>query len=164
MFAYLNAALGPKRRGTLFISFFIQSLLLIITALLVQSGAIPGLQSSSEGNIEIIWSQEVLIVLLSIQAGGQIVASRALGYNDLPTLVVTVTLCDLVSDPKLFRLRNQKRDRRLFSIILTFVGAIAGGWITKTTGDIYAVIWLVAGIKLLISATWLFWGDDDDCM
>jgi hypothetical protein len=43
--------------------------------------------------------QEVPIILLSLLSGVQIVASRALGFNEIPT-VVTSLLCDLTSDPR----------------------------------------------------------------
>ncbi|KAL5360436.1 hypothetical protein BJX96DRAFT_71263 [Aspergillus floccosus] len=161
LFARLNSALGPRQRGTLVLTFFLQTAMLIITAALVQSGAIPGIHRLAGDGAETEWSQEAPIVLLSIQSAGQIVASRALGYNEVPTVVITSLLCDLVSDPKLFLLRNAKRDRRMVAFTLTLVGAIAGGWITKATGDIYAVMWLAAGIKFVISMAWMFWEEDE---
>lgn len=135
--------------------------MLIITAALVQSGTIPGIRRLPGDSSNTEWSQEAPIVLLSIQSAGQIVASRALGYNEVPTVVITSLLCDLVSDPKLFFLRNAKRDRRMVAFTLTLVGAIAGGWITKATGDIYAVMWLAAGIKFIISIAWVLWEEDE---
>ncbi|KAL4888064.1 hypothetical protein BDV59DRAFT_189333 [Aspergillus ambiguus] len=162
LFARLNSALGPRQRRTLIISFLIQSIVLMVTALLVQSETIPGIQQEGKIHMETEWSQEAAIVLLSIQSAGQIVASRALGYNEIPTVVITSLLCDLVSDPKLFLLQNKKRDRRVVAFVLTLAGAIAGGWITKTTGDIYAAMWLVAAIKFVISAAWVFWEEDVD--
>ncbi|KAK2757884.1 hypothetical protein FQN54_004290 [Arachnomyces sp. PD_36] len=159
-FARLNSALGPKRRGTLIFSFLLQSIMLIITASLVQSGVIAGITFQPQVS-ETQWTQEAPIVLLSFQSAGQIVASRALGYNEIPTVVITSLLCDLMSDPKLFLAKNIKRDRRVIAFTLTLVGAIAGGWITKGTGDIYACLWLVAGIKLVVAGAWVFWEDDD---
>ena len=134
--------------------------MLILTACLVQSGVIAGLPLHNLATAEPDWTQEVPIVLLSIQSAGQIVASRALGYNEIPTVVITSLLCDLMSDPKLFLLRNEKRDRRIIAFVLTLVGAIAGGWITKGTGDIYAALWIAAGIKLGIASAWLFWKEE----
>jgi hypothetical protein len=157
IFARLNRLFGGKKRGTLILSFFLQVIMLVITACLVQSGVIAGISLNSQKSTETNWSQEVPIVLLSIQSAGQIVASRALGYNEIPTVVITSLLCDLMSDPKLFLLRNEKRDRRIIAFVLTLVGAIAGGWITKATGDIYAVLWIAAGIKLGIASAWVFW-------
>ncbi|KNG87640.1 hypothetical protein ANOM_003620 [Aspergillus nomiae NRRL 13137] len=162
IFARLNRLFGPKKRGTLILSFGLQVVMLILTACLVQSGVIAGLPLHNLATAEPDWTQEVPIVLLSIQSAGQIVASRALGYNEIPTVVITSLLCDLMSDPKLFLLRNEKRDRRIIAFVLTLVGAIAGGWITKGTGDIYAALWIAAGIKLGIASAWLFWKEELD--
>lgn len=84
-------------------------------------------------------------------------ASRALGFNEIPTVVITSLLCDLMSDPKLFLLRNEKRDRRMIAFVLTLVGAIVGGWVTKATGDIAPILWLAAGIKFIVALAWGFW-------
>lgn len=132
--------------------------MLVITALLVQSDLIEGIPPEPEA--EDPWTQEVPIILISVQAAGQIVASRALGYNEIPTVVITSVLCDLMSDPKLFLSRNEKRDRRVVAFVLTLVGAISGGWITKATADIYACLWLIAGTKLVIVGAWVFWKED----
>ncbi|KAF4214594.1 hypothetical protein CNMCM8980_002741 [Aspergillus fumigatiaffinis] len=160
LFAWLSRLLGPKRRGTLVLSFFLQVAMLVITASLVQSGVIAGIPSNPASS-ETHWNQEAPIVLLSIQSAGQIVASRALGFNEIPTVVITSLLCDLVSDPKLFLLRNEKRDRRVVAFVLTLVGAIAGGWITKGTHDISPVLWIAAGLKLMISVSWIFWRENE---
>ncbi|KEY80438.1 hypothetical protein BA78_5164 [Aspergillus fumigatus] len=160
LFARLNRLLGPRRRVTLVLSFLLQVAMLVITASLVQSGVIAGIPSNPASS-ETHWSQEAPIVLLSIQSAGQIVASRALGFNEIPTVVITSLLCDLVSDPKLFLLRNEKRDRRMVAFVLTLIGAIAGGWITKATRDISPVLWMAAGLKLIISVSWIFWRENE---
>lgn len=92
-----------------------------------------------------------------MQSAGQTVASRVLGYNEVPTVVITSLLCDLMMDPKLFLLRNEKRDRRVIAFILTLVGAIAGGWISKATGNIWAALWIIAGLKFFMSVALSFW-------
>ncbi|KAJ5678548.1 uncharacterized protein N7477_004181 [Penicillium maclennaniae] len=156
LFAWLNRAVGAQRRGSLMLSFLIQASIILITASLIQTGVVSSkLDSQSQGTTH--WSQEVPIVLLSLQSAGQIVASRALGFNEIPTVVITSLLCDLMSDPKLFLLRNEKRDRRVVAFILTLIGAIVGGWVTKATGEIAPTLWLSAGIKLAVVIAWGFW-------
>jgi hypothetical protein len=159
LFAHLSRTLGARRRGSLIFSFLLQATMLITTASLVQTGVIAGI-TLHPNTSEPQWSQEVPIVLVSIQSAGQIVASRALGYNEIPTVVITSLLCDLMSDPQLFLARNVKRDRRVVAFSLTLVGAIVGGWVTKGTGDIHVCLWMVAGIKLGISGAWVFWRED----
>lgn len=129
-----------------------------LTASLVQGGVVAGIKKTAAGKAE--WSQESAIVLLSFQSADQIVASRALGFNEIPTVVITSLLCDLVSDEELFALRNGKRDRRILAFCLTMLGAIAGGWITTATGDIAPVLWLAGGIKLAMAGSWSVWKRD----
>lgn len=139
------------------LSFFIQASLILITAALVQAGVVSSAMESGLVQTTTQWDSEVPIVLLSFQSAGQIVASRVLGYNEIPTVVITSLLCDLMSDPKLFLLRNEKRNRRLAAFILTLVGAIVGGWVTKVTQQISPVPWLAAGIKFSVVLSWGFW-------
>ncbi|KAJ5296193.1 hypothetical protein N7508_011014 [Penicillium antarcticum] len=157
LFARLHSALGARRRGSLMMSFMLQASIIIITAGLVQGGAISSALDDRLSQTTPPWDQEVPIVLLSIQSAGQIVASRALGFNEIPTVVITSLLCDLVSDPKLFLIRNQKRDRRVIAFVLTLLGAIIGGWVTKATQAISPTLWLSAGIKVVVVIAWGLW-------
>ncbi|KAJ5573355.1 uncharacterized protein N7459_007782 [Penicillium hispanicum] len=157
LFAQINRIVGARRRGCLMLSFLIQASIIVITAGLVQGGVVSSALADSQSQSTTQWDQEVPIVLLSLQAAGQIVASRALGFNEIPTVVITSLLCDLMSDPKLFLLRNEKRDRRVVAFVLTLVGAIIGGWVTKATGEIAPILWLSAGIKLVVALAWGFW-------
>ncbi|KAJ5086177.1 hypothetical protein N7532_010948 [Penicillium argentinense] len=157
LFARLHRILGPRRRGCMMLSFLIQASVIIIAAGLIQGHVISSTLATGHPSGTPPWDQEVPIVLLSLQSAGQIVASRALGFNEIPTVVITSLLCDLMSDPKLFLLRNEKRDRRIIAFILTLVGAILGGWVTKTTEQIASALWLSAGIKLVAAGAWGFW-------
>ncbi|EPS31109.1 hypothetical protein PDE_06064 [Penicillium oxalicum 114-2] len=157
IFARINRFVGAQRRGCLILSFFIQASLIVVTAALVQAGAVSSAIEDNPLDPIVRWDQEVPIVLLSLQSAGQIVASRTLGYNEIPTVVITSLLCDLMSDPKLFLIRNEKRDRRIIAFVLTMVGAIVGGWVTKSTGNIAPVLWLAAGIKYVVAVAWGFW-------
>ncbi|KAJ5769747.1 uncharacterized protein N7511_001798 [Penicillium nucicola] len=157
LFAHLHRALGAQRRVSLMVSFLLQASIIIITAALVEGGAISSALGDRLSQAAPPWDQEVPIVLLSIQSAGQIVASRALGFNEIPTVVITSLLCDLVSDPKLFLIRNQKRDRRVIAFVLTLLGAIIGGWVTKATQAISPTLWLSAGIKVVVVVAWGLW-------
>ncbi|KAJ5989748.1 hypothetical protein N7499_010281 [Penicillium canescens] len=157
LFARLHSALGARRRGCLMMSFMLQTSIIILTAGLVEGGAISSALGDRLAQTAPPWDQEVPIVLLSIQSAGQIVASRALGFNEIPTVVITSLLCDLVSDPKLFLIRNQKRDRRVIAFVLTLLGAIIGGWVTKATQAISPTLWLSAGIKAVVVLAWGLW-------
>ena len=161
VFSRLSNTLGPRRRGALIVSFSIQAIILFLTACLIQTDVIAGIPISKLVGVAyadiIDWTQEAAIALLSFQSAGQIVASRALGFNEIPTVAITSLLCDLVSDVELLALRNGKRDRRIVAFCLTLLGAIAGGWITRATEDIAPVLWLAAGIKLVLVVLWVIW-------
>ncbi|KAJ4389958.1 hypothetical protein N0V93_007431 [Gnomoniopsis smithogilvyi] len=163
-FSRLNRRLGSKipQRGPLALSFFLQAALVFVAAILVQVGAVNQRQSD---NGVTDWREIAPIALLSFQAAGQIVASRVLGVNEVPTVVITSLLADLFSDPNLtakpILTGNRKRNNRVVGFVLTLVASIAGGWILKGTGQVQPVLWLVFGIKAVIGLAWLIWKEDD---
>jgi hypothetical protein len=147
------------QRSTIVVSFLIQALLTAISAGLSTAKIVP----ADAGDI-IPDNFIVLLplVLLSIQSAGQCVVSRFLGYNELPSIVLTSAYCDLVMDEKVFGglSDNSKRNRRILSTFLVIGGAVIGGFMTRK-GDIGPVLWLVAGIKVLMAAVWLLWRRKD---
>lgn len=94
---------------------------------------------------------------LAFQSGGQIVTSRILGFNEVPTTVLTSVYCDLASDSKFFVKDNVKRNRRMCAVVFILGGGIAGGFIAKTTAGLAAALWLAAAIKLCIAIAWSLW-------
>jgi len=139
----------------MFLSLLLQSLLTAIAALLSTLSIVPPDAGEAIPDNFIVL---LPIVLLSIQAGGQCVVSRFLGYNELPSIVLTSAYCDLAMDEKAFVgiTENAKRNRRILSMIMVVTGAIAGGFMTKG-GDIGTTIWTVAGIKLCMAGVWMIW-------
>lgn len=159
-FSRLHRILSPRepQRGSLALAFLIQAVLVCIAAALIQAGAVNEGQRD-DGTPD--WRELAPIALLSFQAAGQIVASRVLGVNEVPTVVITSLLCDLMSDPKLTArpvIRgNRKRSNRFLGFVLTLVGSIIGGWMLKGTGQVQPVLWLIFGIKGTISLCWAIW-------
>ncbi|KAF4554206.1 Hypothetical protein D9617_5g070830 [Elsinoe fawcettii] len=148
--------LGPLKRTTIILAFLVGALLCFISALLVQLGVVPpdAGRTVPDNNIVLL-----PLCLLSISAAGQIVVSRFLGYSELTTVVLTSAYCDLAYDEKLLTApltKNSKRNRRAASMIMTCVGAIAGGFLTYG-GDIAPAIWLAGGLKVLIGFALCFW-------
>jgi len=115
---------------------------------------------------EMDWRQCLPIALLSFQSAGQIVASRALKLNEIPTVVLTSMLHDLATDPRLLApwLSNPKRNQMLGAFAATLLGAIIGGFISIKTGQMQSTLWLVGGLKLSIAGAWLVWptGEGED--
>lgn len=138
-------------------SFLIQSTLILITAAIIQGGVLYGSPAGVSRDID--WKETIPIALLSFQSAGQIIGSRVLKVSEMPTVVLTSVLCDIASDPRLTdSLRtNVGRNRRVGGFLGILLGAVAGGWISRATGQISSVLWLAGGIKLLIAAWWTLW-------
>lgn len=146
------------RRGVLATSFAIQTILIAVAAALVQGDVVPGLKTGLEHGYE-DFITVIPIAMLAFQAGQQCVVARELGLNEIPTTVLTSVYCDLGNDRDLFAPFNQnwKRNRRFASAVLLLVGAIAGGWLSRTNIGMAAGLWFAAGIKLCITIAWLCW-------
>ncbi|KAK1757974.1 hypothetical protein QBC47DRAFT_131728 [Echria macrotheca] len=163
--------LRPQSKATLAISFLLQAIFILVTAALAQAHVVPAfaqarLSPTLDHEQEIVRAaleEDPLallpLALLAFQFGGQIVASRVLGFNEVPTNVLTSLYCDLLSDPLLFaRLgKNHKRNRRVIAAVLLVVGGIVGGWLQRTSAGMSAALWIAGGIKMVIAAAWLMW-------
>ncbi|OQE41855.1 hypothetical protein PENCOP_c004G03028 [Penicillium coprophilum] len=154
LFIHMHRFLSPRRRSTLILSFGIQTIALLVTAMLIQRGVITPKPENPRAPIE--WMQVLPISLLAFQAGGQICASRVLSLDEIPTVVVTAMLCDLLVDPKLTAKFNPKRNRRIGAFLALFLGAMTAGGLSKTT-SMASSIWLAMGLKLMITLGWVVW-------
>jgi uncharacterized membrane protein YoaK (UPF0700 family) len=154
IFIHMHRFLTPRRRSTMIISFGIQTVALLATAILIQLEVITPKPEDPRAPIE--WLQIVAISLLAFQAGGQICASRVLAMDEIPTVVVTAMLSDLLVDPKLTARFNPKRNRRVGAFLALFLGAMTAGGLTKTT-SMASSIWLAMGLKLMITLGWFVW-------
>ena len=138
-------------------SFALQSVIVFVVAAVIQAGVVNG--SLDTINTDIMWEDEIPISLLSFQAAGQIVGSRALGVTEIPSVVLTSMLCDIASDPEIAAplKSNAKRNRRALAFSCILVGAIVGGYIGEATRRMQIDLWIAGGIKVLITTAWFFW-------
>lgn len=99
------------------------------------------------------------LALLAFQFGGQIVTSRVLGFNEVPTNVLTSLYCDLLSDPQILAPigKNVKRNRRVAAIILMMAGGISGAWLQRSRAGMPAALWIAGAVKLAIAVSWVSW-------
>jgi uncharacterized membrane protein YoaK (UPF0700 family) len=146
---------GARKKGVFCASFAIQAVRLIISAALVQGKAVPGMASNEE-------SMTVLIplVLLGLQAGGQVSASDVLDYKEIPTTVLTSVYFGIAADTLLCDRKNPKRNRKIAAIVLLLLRAVSGGWLSKIPDGIPIIFWIAGGLKFCISIAWLFWKAD----
>lgn len=149
-------------------SFFVQSACILISAALAQSAAVPafaltrmGTEASEAARLGLETSELTLapLALMAFQFGGQIVTSRVLGFNEVPTNVLTSLYCDLLSDPMLWAPLggNVKRNRRVVAVLLMLVGAIIGAWLQRSGAGMPAALWIAGAVKMVIAGAWLGW-------
>lgn len=156
-FSRLGQYLGASRRRTLLLSSLIQASIILLCAILVETGIVEGrLEYIGE---DIDWIHIIPIALLSFQAPGQVWLTRDLSYAEVSTVVVSTMLYDFGSDPSLFDglRRNAARNRRFFGFCMLLTGAIAGGWITKKSRYITIPMWMAGTIKIGIVGAWAVW-------
>lgn len=105
------------------------------------------------------------IGLLSFQAAGKVVASRVLGFNALPSVVLTTLYNDLASDPTLFTaglMGNVQRNRRFGGLMFYIFGALLGGLFARSSLGFAGALWFTAGVKVLIVGAWLVWREEEE--
>ncbi|CAL8585002.1 hypothetical protein XPA_010584 [Xanthoria parietina] len=143
---------GPTRRLSLSISFLLQGLSILLAAIFITTDVIP--TNATRSNRVMIG-----IPVLAWQFGAQVAASRALGYNEIPTTVLTSVYNDLATDPRLWTRKNAKRNRRAAAAVLVLAGGIAGGWLSRLRVGFSIVLWTAGAIKLTIGLAWLAFGE-----
>ncbi|TVY64316.1 hypothetical protein LSUE1_G009247 [Lachnellula suecica] len=149
---------NPKSRGTLATSFFLQGGCIIVAAALVQTHVVPApLGVDVIGGDDIDFMELLPLAFLAFQSGGQIVTSRLLGFNEVPTTVLTSVYCDLASDPNVLAADNVKRNRRVAAVLSILIGGIVGGWISRSPATLSTNFWIAAAIKIGIAISWSVW-------
>lgn len=130
---------------------------MLITATIIEADLVQGGFDNISNDID--WKQEIAIGFLSFQAAGQIVGSRALSLSEIPTVVITSVLCDFASDPEIARplTANVKRNRRALAFLGILAGAVAGGWLSRVTGQMQIALWVAGGIKVAVVVAWVCW-------
>ncbi|RAL12215.1 YoaK family protein [Aspergillus homomorphus CBS 101889] len=158
LFIQTSRLLGPpRRRSSLILSFAVQSVCLLVAALLVELEVVAPRPENPRAPIQ--WMQIIPISLLAFQAGGQVCASRILEFDEIPTVVLTSLLCDLLVDPNLLARKNPKRDRRIGAFLALFLGAMTAGGLSKVT-SMASSLWFAFGLKLMITLAWMVWKTD----
>lgn len=168
-FANFHRLLSPRKRWVMIASFGLQCAMITVTASIVTAGVVSntrqGLaQKEEEQNSKISSSFPFLdllpIGLLAFQSAGQVVASRVLKFNAMPTVVLTTLYTDLMIDAHLLTaglFEDPQRNRRAASAIMLFVGAVIGGVIAKSWLGFAGALWIGAFLKGLMVLSWLLW-------
>ncbi|KUM60833.1 hypothetical protein ACN42_g6284 [Penicillium freii] len=159
IFSIAMRSVGSLRRGTLFVSFLVQTILIIIAVALIETDLIPHTSSDATLTGGPLFLELIPIGLLAFQSAGGMTCSRALGYNEIPTVVLTSVYFDIASDPKITDkpTTNVKRNRRIGGVVCLLIGAIVGGWLSRSSGGMQSALWMAAGLKFVAAIAWLFW-------
>lgn len=130
-------------RALLMGSFGLQSLLVLLVAILVHVDALQLEQKADALGI---------ICLLSISVGSQQVSVKAFETPEINSTMVTIPICDVLSDPHIFaRPRdNDLRNRRVGFFLAFFVEAIVGGCILHWNKPQLAIV-LAGAIKAVVA-------------
>ncbi|KAJ5675812.1 hypothetical protein N7462_008709 [Penicillium macrosclerotiorum] len=160
-FARLTHYLGPRRRKTLVTSFALQTILIVVATILIQTGVV---QKQVE-EVFIFKNQNLALIpiaLLAFQSAGTINSTRVLGFNEIPGVVLTSVYYDLASDGLFFESfgANRKRNRRLVGAVMLLTGAICGGWLSRSAGGMALSLWLAAFLKFMAGLGWVFWSPE----
>lgn len=156
-FVSCSRLLGPLRRVTIILSFAVQTILLLVAAVLAQIEAV----NPNPDNDPTKWIKDIAIALMSFQAAGQIIASKYLAFTEIPTVVLTALMCDLFIDEKLFQRpwsSNPKRNRKIGFVIALFAGALTAGGMAKGPG-LASGLWLAMAMKAVITGALFFWNE-----
>lgn len=97
---------------------------LILVGLLVLSTALLWTDAVTTKN----FSYLAVVAVLGLGVGLQVVTSRGLGVSEISSNVLTGTFTDLFGDLNLFKLHNEKRNRRIGAIVSMFLGALIGAF------------------------------------
>lgn len=172
----------PLHRWTLTLSFLIQAALVSTVAILAQmeiiSSASRGSAAFTSGtpkNPGDHYLDLLGIVILAFESAGQVCLSRVLGVSEIPTIVFTMAYHDLfgesLSTRKCWRESKTKREfldtqkkqiRRVPCIVFFFGRALVGGFVFDSSKvGFAAVLWIAAGVKVLICTAWCLWKRKD---
>lgn len=144
IFGQIATRLNIKTNRTwLIFSTFVQSLFLLVPAILLQSNALKAGSRTHDA---------VTIFLLAASAGIQISMSRSLSIPEIPTAMMTSVYADIITDPNLFTMevsspRVKSRNVRLCYVLMLFLGTLVGA-ITWVQRGSTAVIWVAFALRV----------------
>ncbi|KAJ7669348.1 hypothetical protein DFH06DRAFT_181718 [Mycena polygramma] len=152
----LGDRMGPHKRHWLVLATSIQVLLTMAAALCIWK--------SGQGSIAAVrgdpsWTNALTFVALAFMSaslGVQGIVGKRLNTQFTTTIVLTTVWVELVTDPRLFNLRQKviTRDHKLIAAVALFVGALAGRAILAQIGAAGA-LGVGAGVRVLITLAWI---------
>ncbi|KAK4554708.1 hypothetical protein LTR86_008210 [Recurvomyces mirabilis] len=171
VFSNFHRFVGERKRWAFASSFLVQAGVTLIAAILVGNRSVSGSPVSPPFSASTIpedpgfpWTDLIPIALLAFQASGKVAASRILGWNGLPTVVLTSLYSDFMGDPGLLAgpFANATRNRRLAAIIFYFGGAVAAGPLVKSGPGFSGLLYVAVGMKFGVVLSWILWPEEKE--
>ncbi|KAJ6616494.1 hypothetical protein B0H10DRAFT_1397323 [Mycena sp. CBHHK59/15] len=152
----LGDRMGPHKRLWLVLATLIQVLLTTAAALTVwqsRQGSIAAVRGDPSWTNTLTF---VALAFMSASLGVQGIVGKRLNTQFTTTIVLTTVWVELVTDPRLFNLRQKviTRDHKLIAAVALFFGAFFGRALLAQIGAAGA-LGVGAGIRLLISLSWI---------
>ncbi|KAK3676032.1 hypothetical protein LTR78_004224 [Recurvomyces mirabilis] len=171
VFSNFHRFVGERKRWAFAFSFLVQAAVTLIAAILVGNRSVSGSPVSLSFSTSTIpedpgfpWTDLIPISLLAFQASGKVAASRILGWNGLPTVVLTSLYSDFMGDPGLLAgpFANATRNRRLAAIIFYLGGAVAAGPLVKSGPGFSGLLYVAVGMKFGVVLSWILWPEEKE--
>lgn len=81
-----------------------------------------------------------VIAMLAFSSGGQVAMSRGLKVGEITTAMATAAFVDVVVDPKVYKLHNRKRNRRVMFLVVLTAGCFAGAFAQRGVNSPFTII------------------------
>ncbi|KAJ7148633.1 hypothetical protein C8R43DRAFT_1128866 [Mycena crocata] len=152
----LGDRMGPHKRTWLVLSTLLQVLLTMAAALTIWKsgqGSIAAVRGDPSWNNALTY---VGLAFMSASLGVQGIVGKRLNTQFTTTIVLTTVWVELVTDPRLFNLRQKviTRDHKLIAAVALFGGAFIGRAILAQIGAAGA-LGVGAGLRVLIALAWI---------
>ncbi|KAF8067999.1 hypothetical protein FPV67DRAFT_1494520 [Lyophyllum atratum] len=148
---------GPLKRIWLVTGTLLQALLTMAAALTIWKSGQPGI-ADERGDPS--WTNAlsfVCIAFMSASLGVQGILGKRLNTQFGTTIVLTTVWVELMSDPRLFKLRERvaSRDHKVLAAAALFVGGFMGRALVGQIGAA-STLGVAVGIRIIIAISWIF--------
>ncbi|KAJ7359729.1 hypothetical protein DFH08DRAFT_734576 [Mycena albidolilacea] len=155
-FGRLGDRIGPHKRSWLVLSTFVQVLLTMAAALVIWKSGQDNI-AAKRGDRS--WTNALTFIglaFMSASLGIQGIVGKRLNTQFNATLVLTTVWVELVTDPRLFNIRQKvtTRDHRLMAAVALFGGAFVSRAILAQIGPA-GTLCVGAGVRVLIAFAWI---------
>ncbi|KAF9457815.1 hypothetical protein BDZ94DRAFT_1272156 [Collybia nuda] len=155
----LGDRIGPLKRIWLIAGTLLQALLTMAAALTIWKSSQPSV-AFERGDPS--WTNTlsfVALAFMSASLGVQGIQGKRLNTQFGTTIVLTTVWVELMSDPRLFKLREKvaSRDHKVLAAVSLFLGGFIGRALLGKVGAA-STLGIAVGFRVLIAISWIFVG------